>query len=481
MRRLQIVALERLDGAAMVQRSADQAVAQCRRVARRVPAYAAILRSRGIDAERIRSHADFLAHCPVLSKADLFGTFPVPDLCIGGRLGPLTGVLTSSGQGGRFAFGLTTPREAKAATRAITLAMEYLFGTDRYRTLVINALPMGVRFSCPTVTMAETSVREDMVCALVEQIAPSYEQIVLVTDPLFCKRLLDQGRASGIAWDRFKIHVVLGEETFGEAFRRYIATRLGQDPEGWTRGFVGSSMGIGEVGLNLFFETRDTVRLRQCADREPERMAAALGGWPGGAPPLLFVYDPLRIFVEVLDPDASGWGALTLSTLDPASPLPLIRYRTGDRARLLSTDEVARAVQAADAPAPVRAPRLPMVAIAGRERETLADGRTLLEIKDALYRDPTVADALSGAFRIEPAEPADAGYRISVQLTADSQRDPQVIAQSLEGLIPPSPQGRADQIEVFRHADFPFGRTLDYERKFDYLGEGSTRGPPTRP
>jgi phenylacetate-CoA ligase len=108
---------------------------------------------------------------------------------------------------------------SQRAAKAIELALELSFGTDRYSTLLINALPMGVRFSCSTVTIAETSVREDMVCALVEQFAPHHQQTILVTDPLFCKRLLDQGRECGLDWGRFKVHVVLGEETFGEAFR----------------------------------------------------------------------------------------------------------------------------------------------------------------------------------------------------------------------------------------------------------------------
>ncbi|CRI65581.1 hypothetical protein THIOKS12350123 [Thiocapsa sp. KS1] len=347
MRRWQLTAMERVDAAALAQAGSRRLIEQFRRVAHHVPAYADILKTRGIAPERIRTMADFRALCPVLEKQDVFGSIPIDRLCVGGQLGALAGVLTSSGQGGRFAFGLSTHRQTKRAAKAIELAMEYAFGTDRYRTLLINALPMGVRFSCSTVTVAETSVREDMVCALMEQFSPRYDQTVLVTDPLFCKRILDHGRETGLEWGRFKIHVILGEETFGEAFRHYVASRLGQDPDGWTRGLVGSSMGVGEIGLNLFFETRETVRLRQLAYRRRDVLMPGIGDWPGRVPPLLFVYDPMRIFVEVLEPDANGFGALTLSTLDPSSVLPLIRYRTGDRARMVNTTETAHALQRA--------------------------------------------------------------------------------------------------------------------------------------
>ncbi|WP_296804869.1 hypothetical protein [Thiocapsa sp.] len=465
MRRWQLKAMDHIDTAALVQAGTRRLVERFQRVARDVPAYAALLKRHGILAETIRTPADFQALCPILEKQDVFGSAPIEQLCVGGQLGPLAGVLTSSGQGGRFAFGLSTHRQNKRAAKVIELAMEYAFGTDRYRTLLINALPMGVRFSCSTVTVAETSVREDMVCALVEQFSPRYDQTVLVTDPLFCKRILDYGRATGLEWERFKIHVILGEETFGESFRHYVASRLGQDPEGWTRGLVGSSMGVGELGLNLFFETRETVRIRQLAYRQSDVLSEALGDWPGRVPPLVFVYDPMRIFVEVIEPDAKGFGALTLSTLDPSLMLPLIRYRTGDRARLVSNTEMARALQRAHENG-ITVPKLPMIALAGREKDVLPDGRTLLDIKDALYTQPHLADQLSGAFRIEPG---DTGTRIHVQMGQGSKVQGNAIAEDVAACLPRPESAPPDHLEIWRYGEFPFGRTLDYERKFNYI------------
>ncbi|MBK1730592.1 hypothetical protein [Thiococcus pfennigii] len=464
-RRWQIAALDRLDGQRLVAASVDRAIAQFHRVAREVPAYRAILGERGVVAARIRSPAEFLAHCPILEKRDLFGAYPLAELCVGGRLEGLAGVLTSSGHGGRFAFGLATHRQERRTRRIIELALAYLFQTDQRRTLLINALPMGVRFSCSTVTLAETSVREDMVGALIEQFAPHHEQVILVTDPLFCKRLLDHGRETGGDWGRFRIHVALGEETFGEAFRRYVATGLGQDPDGWTRGFVMSSMGLAELGLNLFFETRETVRLRQLGDRSPERLAAAIGAWPGRVPPLLFVYDPMRIFVEVVAPDADGWGSLTVSTLDRSLRLPLIRYRTGDRAKRLDPRRLAAALVDAHGRR-FDLPRLPMIAVTGREADTLPDGRALLDIKDALYARPEIADRLSGAFRVEPL--AGTGCRLHLQTTAGWAGEAGAIAEALRPHLPSAPGGTPDEIQVWPYAAFPFGQTLDYERKFTY-------------
>lgn len=465
MRRWQLKAMEHIDTAALVQAGNRRLLERFQRVARDVPAYAAILNAHGVSADRIRTLDDFTRLCPVIEKQDIFGAYPIDQLCVGGHLRALGGVLTSSGQGGRFAFGLSTRRQARRAAKAIELALEFSFGTDRYSTLLINALPMGVRFSCSTVTIAETSVREDMVCALVEQFAPHHQQTILVTDPLFCKRLLDQGRDRGLDWGRFKVHLVLGEETFGEAFRDYVVRGLRQDPDGWTAGLAISSMGVGELGLNLFFETLETVRLRQLAHRQPEALRPAIGDWQGRVPPLLFVYDPLRIFVEVIKPDPSGFGALTISTLDPASMLPLIRYRTGDRARLLDTTTLARTLSDIGG-VRLNVPRLPMIAVAGRDSDRLPDGRPLLDIKDALYSRHDIADRLSGAFRVEHD---DTGCCIHVQMGANEGEGGPEFAGAIDACLPKPSSGALDRIEIWPHAEFPFGQALDYERKFNYL------------
>lgn len=463
-RRWQLAALSRVDADALIARGRRRLVERFRTLAERVPAYALLLTEHGIAPETIRTADEVLAHCPVLDKEALFGRFPLAQLCVDGDLSPLTGVLTSSGHGSRFAFGLTTADQGRRATRGIEFALEYAFQTDRHRSFVVNALPMGVRFACSTVTIAETSVREDMVTALVGAIAPAYAQTILVLDPLFAKRLLDHARACGLDWSGLKIHVVLGEETYGEHFRRYLAEALGQDALDWTRGFVCGSMGIGEVGLHLFFETRETVKLRQLAQRQPATLRTALGPWPGRTPPLLFVYDPGRLHVEIQDPDPCGFGALVVSTLDPSLMLPLLRYRTGDRARLIDRRVLAAALRDGGH-ADLALPPLPMLALAGRDKDFLPDGRALLDFKDALYAEPALADRLSGAFRIE----RDAGgYCIHVQLNADQADDEPDLLDALRRVLPPAPDGATDRIRIWRRGDFPFGRTLDYERKFVY-------------
>ena len=151
--------------------------------------------------------------------------------------------------------------------------------------------------------------------------------------------------------------------------------------------------------------------------------------------------------------------------------LPLLRYRTGDRARLIDRRVLAAALRDGGR-ADLALPPLPMLALAGRDKDFLSDGRALLDFKDALYAEPALADRLSGAFRI--ARDAD-GYCIHVQLNADQADDEPDLPDALRRVLPPAPDGATDRIRIWRYDDFPFGRTLDYERKFVYHHD--ERGP----
>jgi phenylacetate-CoA ligase len=145
--------------------------------------------------------------------------------------------------------------------------------------------------------------------------------------------------------------------------------------------------------------------------------------------------------------------------------LPLVRYRTGDRARLLDTATVARTLSDIGE-RHLNLPRLPMIALAGRDSDRLPDGRPLLDIKDALYSRHDIADRLSGAFRIEHEA---TGCCLHMQMGAGAGNGGPELADAIDACLPKPTSGAHDRIQVWGHAEFPFGRVLDYERKFNYL------------
>lgn len=452
------VAASAFDGAAP---SADAAIAAFRRAAARVPAYRTLLDEHGVNASAVVDAASYARLVPVLTKASTFARFSIDQLSVDGVLPPLADVLTSSGHGGRFSFGITTREQAERTTEMVDTALDDAFGVRSRSTLAINCLPMGVVFSSRCMTVATTSVREDMATALVRTFGDRYDQVVLVSDPLFLKRLLDHARESGLDWSRYRVNVVIGEETFGEHFRRYVAHQLGLSPGDPASGRILSSFGVGELGLHLCFETAETVALRRALAAHPAFARELLGTPSAMALPMMFAYNPRRTFIEIENPQADGFGRMTVSMLDPELPLPLLRYQTGDVACLMDPAAVLACARRHD----LRLPDVPaaLIAVRGRASEALPTGSHVATYKDALYADPEVAHRLSGAVRLACDE---TGCTMHVQLGSGVERVDGVADRLLE-VIPAA--SRPSRVVVWPHGRFPFGMRLDYERKFTHF------------
>ena len=437
-----------------------------RRAAATVPAYRILLAEHQVDPGQVVDAASYARYAPLLSKANTFDRFSLDELSAGGRLPPLADVLTSSGHGGRFSFGVTTREQASLAAEMVDTALDAAFAIRTRTTLVINCLPMGVVLSSNCATVATTSVREDMALALVHAFGPRYDQLVLVSDPLFLKRVLDHARDTGLDWRRYRVNVVIGEETFGEQFRRYVAGQLGLDAA--DHGRILSSFGVGELGLHLCFETAATVATRQALFDRPAFARDLLGEatLARTALPMLFTYVPARTHMECVDVDAQGFGRLAVSMLDSTLPIPLLRYLTGDIACRLEPGSIRAAAARHHVELPAELPT-PLLAVRGREREALPGGHVAV-YKDALYADPAIAHRLSGAVRLV----ADArGCTMHVQLGAGVADEPGIGAR-IAALVPPA--ARPSRVVVWSYDRFPYGMQLDYERKFTYFAPGAT-------
>ena len=90
-----------------------------RRAAAEVPAYRALLEEHGVPVDQVRDLASFSRLCPLLSHANTFERFPLDQLSVGGALRDVADVLTSSGHGGRFSFGVIS-RTAGGGERAVS-------------------------------------------------------------------------------------------------------------------------------------------------------------------------------------------------------------------------------------------------------------------------------------------------------------------------------------------------------------------------
>ena len=430
--------------------------------AEHVAAYRRLLGEQGVRASDVRTIDDFRGRAPVLDKAGTFLRFPLADLCRDGQIVPASHVITSSGHSGRFSFGLYDPGGAEAEVRRTDEALDQLFGVRSKRTLLVNCLPMGVKVPTRACTLAETSVRADMVVSLVGQLGRDHDQTILVGEAAFIKHVLELGQDQGVDWKGLLVHLILGEEPLAENARKYFAGILGCDGTCADTGLIGSSMGVAEIGLNLFFELPPLIALRQRLHEDPV-LRGALFGKEVRVAPLLFAYDPRRILVEVLE-----HGRLVLTTLDPMRRIPLIRYATGDVASL--PFESSSAQEAFSRIAELKAclsPGMPVLALHGRGEHVLAGGRPVTpeEVKEGIYLEPSLARLTTACFRLAGG---DGAGLIRIQLSPGVRPEPDLadrFAIAISKYVD-APLNVACEL----YEDFKYGMELNYERKFDYLG-----------
>ncbi len=444
--------------------SESLAIQAFQRAARSVPAYRQILSEGGILADQIQSPSDF-QRVPFVDKHNTFRRFPLEQLCVGGVVGELESVLTSSGHSGVFAFGLNDKGQRAFAVDWTDGLLDRMFAVRSHKTLLVNCLPMGVKINTHACTLAETSVRPDMALALVKTFQTHFEQFVIVGDPCFVKHLLETGQDMGLDWPSYRVNLILGEEPLAENTRIYfeaiLGIQTGRGQGGDER--VVSSMGIGEVGLNLFFEVpaiAPLIRLRRLLHEDEHARDIVLGSRKNV--PSLFTYDPNRIFVEF-----DELGRLVLTTLDPNAMIPLIRYLPGDSGAFLNLPERLRPKIEAAGLDWSSFEKQSIVTIEGRSRPKGGRGAEVSpeSVKEGLYQNHGLARKTTANFRIAPTQN---GTTIRIQLALGILPDPALSREFFNALS----RYIEDRFDVVCEGYWQFqsGMGVDYERKFDYRG-----------
>ncbi len=430
-----------------------------------VPAYGHLLASRGVDAAEITDIEGFRARVPLTDKASIFRTYPLHQLFRGGSLDGIKSFVPSSGLSGAFAFSGDTAEGFHLAAKGADLALEYTLGFSKRRALLINTYPMGLQV--PTsMAVANTGVNADVAIAMVQACAPYFEQLIVISQPLFAKKLFEDGAERGVDWKAHRTTLVAGGEGFVESWRTYISGLLGiADPDNPTETFAASTMGAGELGLNLFHEVPETIRIIRRAYRD-RGFRAALLGVDIPYTPHFFVYYPMRSFIEEIPVPGSPVGELAVSLASADLPMPQFRYRTGDLIRIVPYRRLAEVLERH---APDLAPpglRLPCVAVFGRRGGLDIGGRTVtVEMaKEALFADSEVARATTGFFRLAPAE--QGSVRLEVQIREGLEVSGQ-LQDRLEAALGPYVPGLACRVRLHAFRDFPY--PITYERKHAYL------------
>lgn len=424
----------------------NEAFLQVKRSIKKWPAYRKYAEGMGIDPLKISS----LEELPVTGRAFISQAIHMVPLF------NVRSIVPSSGTTGEdFSYGLFSDTEMRKSSLVIEAFLQHRFSTKKKKTLILNLLPGALSLWSTTATIASIGVRMDTAVSVIQSLGSSFEQIILVGEPLFIKNLIEYGVQHDVSWEHLPLFIMIGGEWVSESYRTYI-----EGVVGCRRVF--SSMGMAELGLHYFYETDETVLLRNLLFQDRNLLQAIFGDT--GFCPMLFVFDESKIIVETIKEPDNAFEAILLTTVDPDRILPLLRCRCGDRGRIVSMEQVNHSLKAAGYRGIAQDKGSALLAHFGRGVQV--QGLHVEEVKERLYAFPEIASVSTGSFLIEDA---GSGVSLKIQMKEDCG-----ITRASEQACLNAFRGLSVQAELCPFDLFPY--PLDYERKVHYAGEGNRGG-----
>ncbi|HJP71041.1 MAG TPA: phenylacetate--CoA ligase family protein, partial [Candidatus Limnocylindria bacterium] len=391
--------------------SRARAVRTARDAMRQVPAYRLHLADAGIvDVEPFSG-------LPETDKVSYVDRHPLAARCVGGRI-PLRGstIDESSGSTGTPYNWVRSDAERRHVRRMISFFARYTFGDDPL--VVLNAFSMGAWATGLTTAIAleanglvkATGPDVDKILGTMRELGPD-QRYLIVGYPPFLKLLLDEGDRIGFAWERYRMHALMGGEGNSEALRDYLLRRFDT---------VFSGYGATDIEIGLAAETPVCIGLRRLAMARPE-IARALFGEDHRSP-MVFQYNPLLHHIET-----NAAGELLFTVNRHATLSPKVRYNVHDEGGVLRDDEL-RARLAAfgitlESLVPGHAGRLvrmPYLFVFGRKDSTISVmGANIYpaDVEAAVYAEPSLARVIR-SFRLAIREeiPGETRPLLSVEL-----------------------------------------------------------------
>jgi phenylacetate-CoA ligase len=428
-----------------------------RKYASSVPAYSELLKEKGVDPASITSVDAFKRLLPIIDKYDTFIKYEgrISNLCVDGNLQDVVSVLSSSGYSGRFAYGLISKAEDDDGSTMLDLYLDYRWHIFERRTLLINCLPMGVKVASKRTVVGDVSVRPDIAISLVRGFGKDFDQIIMIGENTFMKYTLEYGMEKGIDWSNYNIRLIVGEESFPETYRTYMASLLRKDIDKADEIIVGSSMGISEIGLSVFQESLDTIRIRRKIDADPVLRKKYFGNVR--FTPMIFNYVPMSVYVEQQQKEGDEFPEFIFTPLSLKRKLPLIRYNSHDKGTHIEPGEDIKQFITTN---------LPMVAIYGRGDFIEVTGQRIYTegVKEILYSNIAFAAKVTANFLLPPGVHAQKPVSLRLQLKKGIAPTAQLKNEAQELIS--RHYGDLLQIEL---VEFD-GMALDFERKLPYLG-----------
>lgn len=302
-----------------------------------IAAYREFLQQRGIDPNSIQTLADFQA-LPPTTKENYLKPNPLGTLCRDGQLESCDFIAVSSGSSGQPTF---WPRflsdEFQIATRFEQVFRDS-FAAHQKRTLAVVCFPLGTwvggmyTASCCRylaakgypITVVTPGNKPAEILRVVKELAPLFEQVVLLGYPPFLKEVIDRGLASGFAWANYEIKLVMAGEVFTEQWRDLVGERVGASAPCYDSV---SLYGTADAGV-LGNETPLSICIRRFLASNPDAARQLFGA---SRLPTLVQYDPLSRYFETHE------GTLLFSG---DNGVPLIRYHISDEGGIITYEQM---------------------------------------------------------------------------------------------------------------------------------------------
>ena len=405
------------------------------RTAAEVPAYRDFLARQGVAPESIRSIRNFQA-VPLANKSNYMHAYPLPQRCPGGSLLSSDRVAVSSGSTGVPTF---WPRSLRHELD-IALRFEQVF-RDSFRahersTLGVVCFALGnwvggmFTASCCwhlaqkgyPLLVATPGNKKDEIFRVIRELAPHFEQTVLLGYPPFVKDVIDAGAHAGIDWPACRVKMVFAGEVFSEEWRTQLGQRVGSESPCYDSA---SLYGTADGGV-LGNETPLSIAARRFLSERPNAARELFGE---ERLPTLVQYDPASRYFELHEETLVVSGD---------NGVPLVRYHIADKGGIVPYDRMRAflrdwgaknlADHGLDETRPVR--ELPFVYVFGRADFTVSyyGANIYPENITAGLEQPEVASWLSGKFVLEVQEAPDGDKYLSVTVellpgvTADTEK-----------------------------------------------------------
>ncbi len=305
-----------------------------------VPAYGDFLKTRKINQDSIINRKDF-HKIPITSKKNYLQQYNLKDLVRNGDLNsPLIFCSTSGSTGTPFYF----PRNEKLSWQYSWLIQDYLqqaSNPGKGPVLVIIAFGMGVwiggvvtlrafeiatqRMNYPASILPVGYNKTEVLKAL-RQLAPQFEQTILVGYPPFVKEIIDDAVMEQIDLQKLRIRLLFAAEAFTETYRNYICKKTKANPLLDTLNIYGTA----DIGA-MAYESPVSILIRRIATKNPLLFKDIFGQIE--KTPTLTQYNPRFVDFEEVDNEI---------ILTGDSTIPLIRYAIGDHGGVVKFSKMSR-------------------------------------------------------------------------------------------------------------------------------------------